>query len=659
MIAKSPLKRVGGNIIGAMPTLAVGMSSRRFSCSRKCEHGTRCDSLVLVFFICAWFLPGTVAAAEKPDDVDIQLMPLPGGGGSDGTAHGYVEFRLRLKNNSDRARTAYLSYPGFESSYRSGESGVITREVTVEKRQEAWVSIYQPPIEVSSHMLDVSVEGMDKPKQLSAPSPFGARYYRWGTRGGAVPAILFGRNVPQEFRDRVEKEESGLPEEERSGLFRSELPTGQWSPNWLGYSCYDAIVLTESEAAELPPAARTAIRRYVECGGKLVVHGPQMPEEFTKGGSPGGAGVYHAGLGRAVSTGAADAAGWNVAYSEIEHSPSNRLFVREYRATEGVEPAGIKPPGAKVGKITSKTLADWLVEEADFPARMMFALLAVFAIGIGPVNIWMLAKHKKRIWLWWNVPVISFAACAAIFLYAMFSEGWSGRGKAVSFTILDERAHRAATIENLSYYCPLTPSSGLHFSPECEVTILSQRKGTTSSYGGPSREDNVRRTVDWTNDQTFGSGWITARVAAGFQVRKNEDRLERLVVRKKSDDAIHLVNALGADIQKLWLADASGRVYESGQIGAGAEIEIQSPIKGARASGKGPAILRKLILRAPGEFNIDDFPFNEDKSELLAPGTYLAVLSDSPFIESPLAGVSLAGSPAVVYGISKVEEDGR
>jgi hypothetical protein len=610
------------------------------------------------FFICVWFLPGIAAAAEKPEEVDIQVMPLPSRIASDGTTHGYVEFRVRLRNNSDRARTTYLSYPGFEPSFRSGESGVITREVTVEKRQEAWVSIYQPPIEVSSNKLEVSVEGMDKPKLFTAQSTYGTSYH-WGASGGAVPAMLFGRNVPQEFRDRVVKEESGLPENERSVLFRSELPTGQWSPNWLGYSCYDAIVLTESEAAELPPAARTAIRRYVECGGKLVVHGRQLPEAFTQGSSPGGTGVYHAGLGRMVSTGD-DAAGWNVAYTEIEHSPSKKIFVQEYQAAEGVEPAGIKPPSAKVGKISKGSLVDWLVKEADFPAKTMFLLLTVFAVGIGPVNIWMLAKHKKRIWLWWNVPVISFAACLAIFFYAMFSEGWSGRGKAVSFTILDERSHRAATIENLSYYCPLTPSSGLHFSPECEVTIIHRRHyPTSSSYRDMSREDNVRRTVDWTNDQTFGSGWITARVAAGFQVRKNEDRLERLIVRKKSDDAIRVVNALGADIKKLWLADASGRVYEGPYISAGAEVEIQLPIKGARASGKGPADLRKLILRAPGEYNIDEFPFDADTSELLAPGTYLAVLSDSPFIESPMAGVSLAGSPAVVYGISKAEEDGR
>ena len=65
--------------------------------------------------------------------------------------------------------------------------------------------------------------------------------------------------------------------------------------------------------------------------------------------------------------------------------------------------------------------------------------------------------------------------------------------------------------------------------------------------------------MDWTNDQYFGSGWVKARVPAYFQIRKNEDRRERLTVQKNDDGALAVTNALGADIRRLCLADASGR----------------------------------------------------------------------------------------------------
>ena len=44
---------------------------------------------------------------------------------------------------------------------------------------------------------------------------------------------------------------------------------------------------------------------------------------------------------------------------------------------------------------------------------------------------------------------------------------------------------------------------------------------------------------------------------------------------------------------------------------------------------------------------------------MLSPGCYVAFLDKSPFVESPLAGVESEDSVAIVYGISKGQDDGR
>ena len=46
------------------------------------------------------------------------------------------------------------------------------------------------------------------------------------------------------------------------------------------------------------------------------------------------------------------------------------------------------------------------------PVRGLFVLVLLFALGIGPVNLWLLSKYKRRIWLWWNVPAISLLMLA-------------------------------------------------------------------------------------------------------------------------------------------------------------------------------------------------------------------------------------------------------
>ena len=48
-----------------------------------------------------------------------------------------------------------------------------------------------------------------------------------------------------------------------------------------------------------------------------------------------------------------------------------------------------------------------------------------------------------------------------------------------------------------------------------------------------------------------------------------------------------------------------------------------------------------------------------DLASALSPGTYIAVLDKSPFIERPLDGAAVEDTAAIVFGISKEQADGR
>lgn len=163
----------------------------------------------------------------------------------------------------------------------------------------------------------------------------------------------------------------------------------------------------------------------------------------------------------------------------------------------------------------------------------------------------------------WTTPVISLVTCLAVFAYATFSEGWKRHIRTEGLTILDEKTHRATTIGRTAFYSALIPSEGLHFSDETELTPTPQSMTT-----------NTVRTVDWTQDQHLASGWITARVPSDFMVRKSEVRRERITVRRGTDSGLQIVNGLGADISKLWLADIDGTIYFGDDISAGEEAKL-------------------------------------------------------------------------------------
>ena len=626
-------------------------------------------------------------AVERVGDVEVTMQPLATADGYRGVVHGYVECRVRLRNLSAKDQTVRLSHP-FNSELGSGIS--VSRTVVLTAKQEATVSLFLVAPDNYADRIRVSVDGVRESGGLPAPSVFDHSY-----DGITVPAVLIGRSVPQEFRDRArgpagpeeilfetheelgvglpyakeggsETEPAGVeaplgragappratvsgsssrygsPTSERSlALLRSELPVSQWSPNWLGYSCFDAILVTEEEAAAMPSQVQLAVRRYLECGGTLVVHGYKVPAAFTEG-AAAVQGGFHVGLGYATASLGPGESGWDATYEKLSRTPLN-----SYRPVS----CPSDPSGA-------------LVKGAAVPVRGLFALVLLFALGIGPVNLWLLSKYKRRIWLWWNVPVISLVTCLTVFFYAMFSEGWRGRGKVASVTVLDQRNHRATTFGYLSYYCPLTPSGGLRFGADTEVIRLEQFNNHAYEYGGYRSRRRYEegtfgaRFVDWTNEQHFTAGWVTARTPAYFQFRKNEDRRERLTIEKRPDGSLRVVNALGADIRRLRVADAAGRAFEGRDIAAGAEAILAPNTGQASASAEGIAVLRNTFAAGEWLGAMQTWARTGGPPGGLPPGTYAAVLDRSPFVETPL-NVSTSESAAVVFGIYGEADDGR
>src|SRR5262249_38958353 len=111
------------------------------------------------------------------------------------------------------------------------------------------------------------------------------------------------------------------------------------------------------------------------------------------------------------------------------------------------------------------------VDDLSVPVGGLFALLVGFVLVIGPANVYVLAYMRRRIWMLWTVPLVSLLTCVGVFGYMVFSEGLQGHSRACGITILDESERRATTLGRATFYCPMTPSDGLRFSAETEVTV--------------------------------------------------------------------------------------------------------------------------------------------------------------------------------------------
>jgi hypothetical protein len=279
-----------------------------------------------------------------------------------------------------------------------------------------------------------------------------------------------------------------------------------------------------------------------------------------------------------------------------------------------------------------------LVETLKIPTRGIISLMLIFVIIIGPLNIILLNRRKRRTWMLWTIPAISITTTLLVFAYSLLREGVTPTVRITGFTVLDQTSHHAETIGAEGIYCPLTPSGGLHFEGETEVTPLVN---VGYSSGTP-------REIDWSQAQHFTRGWVASRVPAFFHLRKAETCRDRVQIENK-DGHLRVLNGLGAPIKSLWYADASMNIYTAHDVAAGASAEL-TPVASSRPRNEtGPNILFHEI-----GFVANLNALGNDAGTYLTPNTYIAILDSNPFIENALGpGASLkrTTTSAVVFGI--------
>src|SRR5262245_46092851 len=642
------------------------------------------SKLRLSFFaplIIALFLTPVVSATDY-GDVSVKVETVSDVGGVDG----YAEYRATITNRSaTRARQVTLIIPG--DSYTTYDIAIreMSRTVEVAAGATVTVSLFQPPLPMNGSGMSIRIDGrrqnehvpLDLAQSMSLRAYYGSNEPLWllvsqsvDKRGALNQAGVIGN-----AGETVENTQTGVTFTRTHTIMSlSNLPLIEWSMNWLGYSRYNGVVVTGDDLRSAPAAVQDALWRYAECGGVLLVFGhwtaprqwqsrqnwisvqPLPPvEEEREGkvvlnihGNPEKTALttapdykagkndlrnYFVGYGMVIVSGDVDA-------SRITGSQWARI----------IDYWGESHPQGMGGYWNIDVLNQRfpVVEDLGTPVRGLFLLMLLFAVMIGPINYMLLARRRKRIWLWWTAPAIGVVASLAVFGYAMFAEGWQASARAEVMTILDENARRATTIGLTAFYAPLTPGDGLRFSYDTEITPQLLGRYGYRAFARSGGIGGASRTIDWTDGQRLASGWVTARVPTHFIARKSEPRRERLNVRREGN-RITVVNGLGADIKQLWWAERDGRVYsaENLQAGAGASLKPTDLRTRGEVAGLREAFRSEWWERIK--------QYKEKPLDALEAGCYLATLDSSPFLEEGLRGNVSRKALTIVYGVQAIE----
>jgi hypothetical protein len=559
---------------------------------------------------------------------------------------GYHEYRATIVNRSP-AKSHRVTVALFAANYGT-QIDEARRTVELAPLSSATIALFKPPALAG----DGAAVTIDGERQREAAMIDLSRTNTRVSRSQNLFHLLVSREIEKSALMSAEAVEQGFKNakgENDVAYLAYEAPPAEWSENWIGYSSFDGVLLSADELRAMPEGARSALMRYVESGGLLLVVGQWTapPEWQTRrallnadGSSesgarearlPAGQGVrsWHIGFGLAYATNAVDP----------------KLMTREQWARIKADLEQSRPGEKNYYQLNALNNDFPVADRLGIPVRGLFALMLGFVILIGPINLFWLARRGRKLWLLWTVPAISLLTCLAVAAFALFGEGFSATVRTEAFTILDETSHRATTVGWTAFYTPVAPAEGLHFSYDTE--LMPQWPGYWR-YGG---NDGAFRAIDLSNDQHLASGWVAARVPSFFKLRKNEMRRERLTIRQLTKDSISVVNGLGVDLQKLWVAGSDGRIYAAQDVKAGARADLS--FFNLQAGGDRGA------LRA--FFGDTDWLarmklVEQDVTQYLMPGCYLAVTETSPFVEEALSNVQTRKGRSIIYGISAEAE---
>jgi hypothetical protein len=570
----------------------------------------------------------SVCRADDFGDISVTADAMYTGN----TFHGYAAMRVTLENRSDqRSHVINLNYPNGDYPNYGNNISRISRTVALAPGARDVVTLFQPPLPVFGNgAIAVDVDG-GRAGEIHAPNA-NNHCQAFYERGHQTATVLISRSLDYDAVSRVlnvSKTGSSSPYYTSSGDsvegIRAEMPAAEWSADWLAYTPFDVIAVRPTDLASMPAETAAALTNYVRAGGSIIVFGSDgIPE------------AWRSGTKRGLHQGADYAAGLGDSFVLDSQNPyeldSDTVSALRKNMNDS---AGYWRSLPRDSDSMNSSLH--LVENLQIPTRGIISLMLLFVIVIGPLNIIVLNRRKRRTWMLCTIPAISLTTTLLVFAYSLLREGITPTVRISGLTILNQTSHHAETIGAEGIYCPLTPGGGLHFDGETEATPLVN----VDYSSGTARE------IDWSQSQHFTRGWAAARVPAFFHLRKSETRRERLQVENR-DGHLDVLNGLGAPIKSLWYADSAMNIYVAQDVAAG-ESAALSPSKPPQSSGHaGPEGLFRdigFVARADG--------LGDNASGYLTPNTYIAVLDSNPFIENALgSGTSLTytKTSAVVFG---------
>ena len=478
-----------------------------------------------------------------------------------GALGGYLPVRVEISNQAP-ARAISLEVTPSDRAH----GATVTRVVAVEQNatvrftlsipltafRQGLLRVYDRRGELSSHM-----------RVVGGGSLFGVE---------TAPAMLLVSSRPVDCTGYI-RAAGGLRDVARfsaqlqadSSALAEVVTPDSLPDSWIDFSGLDFVAISRDDLADLKPSARSAVLKWVHCGGNLIVHQAGTTSKDVET------------LERVLELNENAAVGASWTQSGARQSPppfsTRQLMLGLVCAFPDQLPDSPIAWSAFLSNVGEPRFS-WMqrhgiapdVGTEEFfnfmnpgirgvPVYGFMVLITAFAVLIGPVNYFYL-RRKRSLWLLLvTVPATALVTSVLLVGYSVAAHGFSIRSRIRSLTVLDQKSHSAVTVARLALFAGLAPARGMQFSPETAVYPVFPPTAEPGAF-----------TVDWTENQALTSGWLLSRTRTQFLTVRHSEQRDRVDVRPGHDGALEIANGLPWELEAVLVADASGRLLSARNV---------------------------------------------------------------------------------------------
>ena len=381
-----------------------------------------------------------------------------------GTLGGYLPVRVEISNQAP-ARTLVLEVTPSDRAHGATVKRVVgvdqhatvrfTLSIPLTAFRQGLLRVYDQRGELPSHVRLIGGAALFGVETAPAMLVVSSRpvdctgYIR--AAGGSRDATRFG----------------ALPATDASAL-AEVVPPDSLPDSWIDYSGLDFVAISRDDLADLKPSARSAVLKWVHCGGNLIVHQAGKTSKDVET------------LERLLELheNAAVGARWTESGGRKTPSPfaTRQLMLGLVCAFPDQLPDSPIAWSAFLSSVGEPRFS-WMQRHGiapDFGTEEFFnfmnpgirgvpvygfmVLITAFAVLIGPVNYFYL-RRKRLLWLLLvTVPATALVTSVLLVGYSVAAHGFSIRSRIRSLTVLDQKSHSAVTVARLALFAGVAPA---------------------------------------------------------------------------------------------------------------------------------------------------------------------------------------------------------